>query len=140
MSYGLEVLDRIDVENDPVNWVDLWGLISCNDARYSGISYCINQFKNDLEKCNDPCNETKNQVCRLAANLNFSNCLSNAFNRCSEDLNGDGKVDAFDTLLWFSTRRLWDFTTPPGSPYPPGYGDEGPGAIDPRYIPVPPQT
>lgn len=26
MSYGLEVLNRIDVANDPVNWVDPWGL------------------------------------------------------------------------------------------------------------------
>ncbi len=26
MSYGLEVLDRIDVQNDPVNWIDPLGL------------------------------------------------------------------------------------------------------------------
>ncbi len=28
MSFGLEVLDRIDVQNDPVNFVDPWGLLS----------------------------------------------------------------------------------------------------------------
>jgi RHS repeat-associated protein len=48
------------------------------------------------------------------------------------DLNGDGKVDFWDDIMWFFGRRFWDLINPPGMPYPPGYGDEGPGTDDPR--------
>ena len=47
------------------------------------------------------------------------------------DLNGDGTVDAWDELLWFSGRSLWHLVTPPLAQSPPGYGSGGPGTSDP---------
>jgi hypothetical protein len=54
------------------------------------------------------------------------------------DLNGDGVIDDKDWAIWFWGRRAWDLLpgNPPGMPYPPGYGDEGPGAIDPVFDPI----
>ncbi len=49
------------------------------------------------------------------------------------DLNGDGVVDKWDGWVWFWGRRLWDFMNFPdfpGGPYPPGFGNEGPGSSD----------
>ena len=46
------------------------------------------------------------------------------------DLNSDSKVDGWDDFLWFSFRRLWDVLTPPFTPHPPGYGDDGPGSSE----------
>ncbi len=129
------------VQNDPVDWVDPWGLISCNDAKYNGISDCIDRYGDDLSSCHSSsCENAQEQVCELKAQLKLQTCLSQSSARCSGDLNGDGKEDKWDDIIWFMMRRLYDLRTPPGSAYPPGYGDEGPGAIDPTYIPVPPQS
>ena len=53
------------------------------------------------------------------------------------DLNGDGKVDTWDWVIWFMGRRVVDLMrgVPVGMPYPPDYGDEGPGTSDPIYDP-----
>jgi RHS repeat-associated protein len=59
--------------------------------------------------------------------------------RDPRDLNGDGKVDGWDKWMWFWGRRLWDLLTPPTTPYPPGYGDEGPGSNDPIWGPSLPE-
>ena len=47
------------------------------------------------------------------------------------DLNRDGRVDGWDDAEWFFGRRAWDLLTPPLTPHPPGYGNEGPGSNDP---------
>jgi RHS repeat-associated protein len=44
------------------------------------------------------------------------------------DLNGDGVVNNWDWALWAQVRALWNLLTPPGMPFPPGYGDDGPGS------------
>lgn len=49
------------------------------------------------------------------------------------DLNRDGKVDGWDDMQWFFFRRYWDLMTPPFTPYPPGYGNEGAGSNGPMY-------
>jgi RHS repeat-associated protein len=120
------------VNNDPVNWVDPWGLKDAfNDWRYGQVSKCINQYNNDLAKCNDPCNSAKNETCKVRANIHFHNCMSNFYD--AMDLNKDEKVDYWDDIVWLSMRGLYNLRTPPGTPFPPGFGDDGPGSTDPPH-------
>ncbi len=134
------MIDGVIVKGNPVNRVDPRGLTSCPDIRYYFIYKCIEEYGEALEKCKSKWEGETTQQCENNAKNGFKGCLKKAYNRCSEDLNGDGKVDAYDKMLWLMFRRLWDLRTPPFTAYPPGYGDEGPGAIDPNYYPIPPQT
>jgi hypothetical protein len=49
----VEVIDRIDVQNDPVNWVDPWGLISAgqlgigNPGSYGGENTCDSMYDDE---------------------------------------------------------------------------------------------
>ena len=42
-----------------------------------GFVDCIENLENDLNQCNDPCNEEKNQLCQLKAKLRFESCITN---------------------------------------------------------------
>jgi len=106
------------VQNDPVNFVDPMGLRRFNNYRYDQVVNCVKQLDRDISSGECP-DKAKN---------NFRDCIEKFKNQT--DLNRDGKIDGWDDLLWFSGRRLWDLNTPPLSPYPPGYGDNGPGSTD----------
>jgi hypothetical protein len=123
---------------DPINKIDFSGLTSCPNIQYHFVSECIEENEKELEKCK--CNGGNPQICERNAKDKLKICLKNAYNKCSGDLNKDGKVDSYDEWLWILFRRLWDLRTPPFTPFPPGYGDERPGAIDPNIYPVNPQT
>jgi len=118
-------------QDDPINLIDPFGLRASHKWHYERVVECIHQFERVISACGD-CPSTS---CKKNANEYFANCLANI--ERVQDLNGDGKVDAWDEMLWFTTRRLWDLLTPPFTPYPPGYGNEGPGSTNPRSkIPI----
>ncbi|NDY43611.1 hypothetical protein G3N55_12280 [Dissulfurirhabdus thermomarina] len=130
------------VDNNPINYTDLFGLVTCQEARYQAIGFCILRFENELRECKNLCQNNK-KYCETKAEKRFRECLKNAHNICTEDLNGDGKIDKWDDMQWFLFRFLWGLLTPPNSPYPPGYGKEGPGSIDPNSNPdgsIPPTS
>jgi RHS repeat-associated protein len=123
------------VSNNPIINIDPSGLDPWLDFKIKGVRKCIKGFGIDDEKCSNLCG-TEKENCEKNANNKFRDCLKDFYD--SMDLNGDGKVDKWDTFTWFMMRRLWDLSTPPGTPYPPGYGDEGPGSIPPIFNPEPP--
>jgi hypothetical protein len=90
----------------------------------------------DINHCENIC-EPERPDCEEKAKINFRQCLRKIEE--DMDLNGDGKIDKWDAIEWFFMRRLWDLTTPPMTPYPPRFGDEGPGSTDPRYGPKKPE-
>ena len=87
-----------------------------------------------MEKCKSKCNDSKSDNCQKAKD-DFSDCLSNTQGLCSEDLNRDGVVDHQDMLLYSIIRAGYNWYFPPFMPYPPGFGDGGPGSIDDRLVP-----
>ena len=100
------------VWNRPVNFADSFGLW----GDYRGVGSAMRQNmdrSNERRTSTDPCDTKNNKSYRPSF--------------YSSDLNEDGKVDGWDKMLWFSYRRFWDLTTPPFTPYPPGFGDSGPG-------------
>jgi RHS repeat-associated protein len=119
--------------NNPIDSSDPFGLTSFLEFRYRSIVKCIDKFGSEISQCHQLCDEIEKGVCELRANLNFEDCVKSFWK--SVDTNRDGKVDKWDELEWFFMRRLWDLITPPGTIYPPGLADEGPGSTDRRLLP-----
>jgi len=112
-------LDRINVQNDPVNAIDPWGLKDWN--LITSYRYLHNQ------------GAARSQPGYTPPPRRPSEPKPPRPYDPKADLNVDGKVDGWDTMVWFFMRRLWELNTPPFTPYPPGYGNDGPGSNDPLW-------
>ncbi len=119
MILNAKVSDRVIVLNSPVNLIDPLGLRTSDDWRRKRLVKCIKKFENSQNNRDSKCQS--NDV--------FADCLRQI--EKDEDLNGDGEIDNWDEMEWFFFRRLLDIITPPGTTYPPGYYDDGPGSTDP---------
>jgi RHS repeat-associated protein len=124
--------------NNPVKLLDALGLEPFDDYRYKNVVKCINKFGKEIAYCETLCGETEIAFCELKAKLYFRDCLQKFYE--SMDINEDGKVDYWDYMQWLFLRGIWNLRTPPGTPTPPGYGDEGPGSTDPRLLPHIPEA
>ena len=88
--------------------------------------------------CDTICDQVKKEICKLRSEIHFEDCRTRFWE--TVDLNKDGKFDRWDKGLWFMMRRYYDLLTAPGTSYPPGYGDEGPGSSDPIWVPPDPDV
>jgi RHS repeat-associated protein len=120
------------VENRPLNLIDLFGL---------EIGDILNSYEilhgrkpKPYMNANQSLRNIREELKR-APRLMWEDLIPDPpkfFDPCIKidprDLNRDGKVDGWDDMLWFFARRYWDLMTPPLTPYPPGYGNGGPGS------------
>ena len=115
-------------ENNPLNWIDPWGFFSVKEYLESRGSRLRDQLDRKSKADLGQLQSAVDVVVDVIDGPDDKECFDTR-----QDLNKDGNLDAYDNLIWFLYRRAWDLRTPPFTPYPPGFGDHGPGSTNQPY-------